>query len=316
MRAATTLLLLAAIGCRGSAPTLPILPSPPPSLPPLDDIVRACAFEVSCLHDPPAATMRNCIVYLMQGLEGLPAFFVPRWIGADELHRYVDCARVGSDCGGVLACATLGHDAAYCAAHPGTSCDGSLLVPCPPATATPDAALFTVDCAARGLRCVAANGGASCSDDVACDPKSPPSCDGNRYFEYCDATTARRYRVDCARSPVADATCRSDGHVVGCWPSGAPCTADRCDGDTLVRCLAGEEAPLDCAQLASTCGDDAGHPACLPIATDCTYATADACLGSEVTTCLAGMIERVDCSTLTLRTCTPTVPAQIPICTN
>ena len=316
---ATTLLLaLAAAGCRAPAPMLSPPPSPPVTLPPLADVVRACAFEVSCLHDPPAATMNNCVFYLLAGLEGLPGFFVPPAVDVTDFRRYVDCARSSGDCASVLACATQGHDAAFCTAHPGTTCDGNLVVPCPPATATPDAALFTIDCAARGLGCVEANGGASCTNGISCDPQAEPAgCDGNRYFTFCDDTTRLRYRADCTRSPIANATCRAGGDTVGCLPSGPPCTGDRCDGDTWVRCLGGDEVPLDCAELGATCGLVKAAPACVPLASECSDGTTtDACSGDSLTTCVDNQLFAVPCGSIGLATCVPMMTSNIPICSD
>jgi hypothetical protein len=306
------------VACRAPPPMLPIVQTPAAELPPVADIVRACAFEVSCLHDPPAATMRNCIVYLTVGLEGGQAIFVPKEIGPADFRRYIDCANHGSDCAGVLACASLGHDAAYCAAHPGSVCDGDLLVPCPPATVSPDAALFTVDCAALGMHCAEANGSASCTNGIDCDPNAEgASCDGNRYFDVCDRTTRLRYRLDCARWSIPNATCRDDGQTfnrtIGCLPSGAPCAGDRCEGDVLVTCYVGEERRLDCAQLESACAVVDGKPGCVPIANDCSDSTQDQCAGSGITTCFEGSLQKIDCSTVGGTTCV-LAPGFEPIC--
>jgi hypothetical protein len=304
-------LLVVAAGCREPPPMLAVMSSPPVVLPSAAELVRACAFEVSCFHDPAAATLNNCIGYLTVGLEGLPDLFTPPSLETADFRRYIDCANRNQDCTDVLDCVTLGHGSAWCAAHPGTTCDGDVLVPC--STATPaDAALFTVDCAARGMHCAVANGGASCSDGVSCDPRAEmPYCDGNRYYQYCDSTTRLRYRFDCARSTIPNATCRGSK---GCVPSGPPCSANRCDGDVLVSCIVGQEVPLDCSQRASHCVDVMGNPTCVPIATECDDGkNVDACNNDALTTCLDGTLQSIACSAIGLSTCSLT-PGLNPIC--
>jgi hypothetical protein len=267
------------------------------------------------MHNPPASTMNNCIASLSVGLQGLPVLFAPLELEVADFANFVACGVSATTCDEALACASRGHGADYCAAHPGYGCDGDFLVPCPPAGVAPDAALYTIDCAARGLRCITTDAGASCSDDVGCDPKAqPPACDGNRYFQLCDYQTHRRYRVDCARSPVANATCRNNGNGnIGCLPSGPPCNGARCDGDVLIRCIIGQEVPLDCAALASRCDVVSGHgPQCVPLA-DCPTGSIDACDGDSLTSCVYGVVGRADCTSIGLSTCVK-APGGQPIC--
>jgi len=294
---------------------LPVVATPPATLPPAGDLVRACAFEVSCFHDPPSAVLADCIGYLQAGIAGLPALFAPPLLDAGDYRRWADCGAASHDCAGALDCATLGHGADYCAAHPGTTCDGDLLVPCPPAGATAEAALFTIDCAARGMRCLSADGSASCSDGIACDPKSfAPSCDGNRYVELCDDTTHLRYRLDCARSPIPNATCRSGPNIAAaCMPSGAPCTANRCDGDVLQSCIAGEEVAIDCAQRAGHCMNVGANPTCVPVAGQCDANDKDQCVDARLESCVDGVVQSVACAELGLAACTLT-PGLNPRC--
>ncbi|HEX6836547.1 MAG TPA: hypothetical protein VF334_08230 [Polyangia bacterium] len=319
MRAASTLLLLAAVGCRGPAPTLSPPPTPPAALPPLGDIIRTCAFEVSCLQSPPTATLGNCIDYFLSGIDNwvAPPVFFRLSIAPSEFRRYVDCAVASSDCAGLLRCASRGHDPSFCAAHPGNVCDGDLLVQCPPASAVPDWAIYTNDCAAAGLRCEAANGSASCTDGVGCDPSVAAYCDGNRYWVTCDGTTHLRSRVDCARDSIPGATCRIGsgfGDPAGCLPSGPPCSGARCDGDELVVCVAGEEVRADCTQLASRCDASSGKPACVPTASECGDGAKDQCAGGDLTTCVEGMLRAVDCATIGLSACTLPPVGSDPIC--
>jgi hypothetical protein len=156
------------------------------------------------------------------------------------------------------------------------------------------------------------NGNASCSDGTRCDPSADPSCDGNRYFELCDSTTNLRYRFDCSRSSIPNATCRSDASRTGCMPSGPPCGDARCDGDVRVTCLAGQEVRDDCAPLGSTCAIVDGAPTCTPTASDC---TADAaCSDNAIVMCGSGMMQTIDCSALGLSACVTDAGGDGPLC--
>jgi len=297
---------------------LPIVATPPATLPPLADIARACAFEVSCFRAPIASSIDECAVYLLAGLDnwvGPQTFLIVVDGEPAQFGRYVGCSNAGSDCAGVLDCVSRGHDGDYCGAHPGNSCDGSLLVECGASPTDPtlaDPALFTTDCAALGMRCFDLGGGvASCSDGTPCT-QFDPRCDGNRYFEECDDSTHLRYREDCSLSMIPNATCRDGADRVGCMPSGPPCAGARCEGDVRVTCLDGEEVRNDCAQRAMSCAMVDGKPQCVPVTSACDAAAA--CAGSAITTCLSGMAQTVDCGALGLSTCMTDAGGDGPLC--
>jgi hypothetical protein len=315
---ACTLALVAAFAaCRSPAPMLAVVPTPPATLPPLAQIVRACAFEVSCLHNPPASTMTACDTYFEAGLDNwiFPQPTLRLGIDPGEFRRYVACANAATDCAGVLACASRGHDAAYCAAHPDFACDGDLLVQCPSAGAPLDPAIYTSDCAALGMHCVAtALGTAVCTDGVACTDPPGQRCDGNRYLTSCDAATHLRYRMDCSRSSIPNATCRYLGPEGACLPSGPPCAGDRCEGDVLVTCLAGEEVRSDCTQHDATCSVVNRAPTCVPVNSECDASMADACSGAGITTCFEGELHTIFCDDIGASTCMPAPGGTAPIC--
>jgi hypothetical protein len=317
LRASSLALVLVGVvvlvaACRAPPPMLPVVATPPAQLPPSSDIVRTCAFEVSCLHNPPASTVSGCFYYFEAGLDWAVGrgFFGPL-LPSSEWARYVACADAAADCESVLQCASRGHDPDFCAAHPGDVCDGDVLVRCMSA----DWPIYTTDCAALGMRCAEANGSASCTDGVGCAPGTA-YCEGNRYFVSCDPTTHLRSREDCARSPIPHATCRIDasfGGRAGCLPSGPPCTRDRCEGDELVVCLAGEEVRTDCAQRASHCSEPQfGTPRC-ETDSDCGKTT-DACAGSDLTSCVDGITHTIGCDDIGLATCAPAPGGSAPIC--
>jgi hypothetical protein len=290
-----TLAFLVACGNRG-----PTLVTPLAQLPPVADIVKTCAFEVSCLKDPPTSYLNTCISYFLAALGNESG-------ASTDFARYVDCARQATDCTSVLRCASRDHDPAFCAAHPGETCDGDLLVQCAPAGQVADWAIYNTDCSALGMHCAAANGSAACTDGAACDPQLLLShCDGNTYVG-CNSPTNLRFTLDCSRSPIINATCRTEtgSSVGGCMPSGPSCqsSVDRCDGDMIVLCVAGEETRVDCAQQAGHCAIVAYHGRCVPIATQCDDASGDHCSGNTLATCVDGVPQTIDCSSVGLSTC-------------
>ena len=265
----------------------PRTPTPPAQLPPLDDILTACAVEVSCMQNPLTTTISTCANVVINSIANHDP----------EIAREVQCAASSSDCATILACATRNHDPAYCAAHPGSSCDGDLLVHC--GTGAPDWALFPTDCAALGMQCAQPNGTASCTDGVTCTG-NVNACDGNRVVA-CNG--GLQFREDCALSGIPNATCRTQYSPPEpfCLPSGAFCSSDRCDGDVAVRCRAGEEDRLDCAQEASHCVVDymlGAH--CNLIASEC---TSDQCAGDSIAVCVEGALHPIACGRIGLSTC-------------
>jgi hypothetical protein len=310
----TLALFVLVAACREPPPMLPVVPTPVAQLPSLDDLVRTCAFEVSCLKNPPAATLSACYYYFQAGIDWAVGggFFAPR-LPSSEWRRYVDCAVAATSCKQVLTCVSRGHDPTFCAAHPGLVCDGDVLVNC----ATADWALYTTDCAAEGMHCEEANGSASCTDGIGCTP-GPAYCEGNRYYVTCDATTLRRSRIDCARSDIPNATCRIDPRIIdqaGCLPSGPPCAAgNRCEGDELVTCVAGEEARIDCTQRAGHCAQASpiDQPQCVADV-DCGKTTQE-CSGDGITVCVDGITDTIDCSAIGLTTCVLNPDGSAPIC--
>lgn len=283
-----------ALSCTHAPPPTPLAEPPP-----VADLVKTCAFAVSCLKDPPTTALSTCTNVLQTVLA--------EQIGPSTIYaRYVECGRAAMDCRSVLQCASRGHDPTYCSAHPGYSCDGDLLIGCP--TGQVDWSIDNTDCAALGMRCFEANGTARCSDGTSCAPMSGPGhCDGN-VFVLCDRDTSLTWREDCPRSGIINASCRSDGKFAGCFPSGPSCdaAADRCDGDMLVRCLAGEEERTDCSSIGRHCvlqPNPAGAVGfCAADVTSCS----DACTNGTLTSCVDGVAQTIDCSAIGLSTCSTT----------
>jgi hypothetical protein len=153
------------------------------------------------------------------------------------------------------------------------------------------------------------------------------SCQGN-YLGYCHATTsdggvsdAGYLEVELSCADLGGSTCgeflyaRSTPptEVAGCIGPGPACTADRCDGSTLVSCVGGHEARLDCAPSGLACvtrkdsaldgptfifcaaGTECKTSAFCGLGTECGYDYADSCKGNILTYCDAGKIATLDC---------------------
>jgi hypothetical protein len=263
---------------------------PPHPLPALDDIVRTCAMDSSCLGAPLGNGGSNCIVFIEYGI--LSGFGAGDFT-ADELRRFVSCAASSADCATATACASRGHDAAYCAAHVGRHCDGIFLTDCPD---NGDPAISNIDCSVYGERCVELNGYANCSDGTLCNAvQQNRHCEGNT-FVYCEdiGLTAR---FDCD-GVVEGGHCVDAGAMSGCAPS-TPCTvASGCHGDLLVSCADGTGYSVDCAAMGGHCGAQGNTPTC--VFSGC---GADHCDGNSLVLCHGDQPVTIDCASIGLTSC-------------
>jgi hypothetical protein len=274
------------------------VPPPPPATPitpfavAVDDVVRLCAMEVSCLASPPITT--GCIDAFEYGIASGKGYFV----SAAELRRFVHCAATSPDCPTALACASRGHGPDYCAAHPGGSCDGAIAVSC----AGADWTISTTDCGALGMTCRLDGGGSACSDGRVCGADQSWRCDGNRFVgcgtSYDCATYAPGYSCRPQPQNALAATL--------CYPSGPRCASSVCNGSLFDQCWSGEVVRVDCAVFASHCATDASGPRCLPDASDCGGDEPNRCDGNLLQQCVNGRWRDFECATIGLVGCQPT----------
>ena len=287
-------LIAAAIGLSGCASDT----SPSPQT-----LARTCILATGCnsgtaLDAPVGACATLYRTAINSGV--VAAAGVPTREGV----RIVSCG-TANNCSDYNACITLHHDATYCSAHPGLSCDGSIIVNC--SSARTEAA---VDCASYGLSCQQVGNEASCTDGAACDPAvDRPRCDGNRFIA-CNANTRLSAPIDCAQFSTGW-TCGSGGDGnPRCIPPTNACSgnATRCDGDTLISCsmALGHEQRVDCTQIYSGghCSVANNAAQCVPgNGSTCSLTTPDTCVGTQLQTCLEGALTTIDCTSLGFRTC-------------
>ncbi len=175
---------------------------------------------------------------------------------------------------------------------------------------------YRIDCGKVGLSCDSAN---SCVDEavVACDGTQAPTCTGDGAVEYCDGEMIR-HSAPCASFGLV---CQN-GECVG---TGAACTdtsfandgeiifqGESCSGGTLVACVNGQQANVDCATRGPgfTC-QTAGDAFFCGLAAECVPADQGAgsptnpasCEGTVLTFCNAGRLEHIDCTELGFSGC-------------
>jgi hypothetical protein len=225
------------------------------------------------LASPPYTSASDCFATFELSLASGIGTFGP---SADDIQRYADCAAASSDCASALACASKNHGAAWCSAHPGTSCDGDLAISCGNGWG-----YLIQDCTARGQHCTSLSGNAFCSDGKTCDPAMPARC-VNGHLLACDSLTHLEYD---------SADCASD------------CTQSKCDGAAAIACVNGREVRVDCAQLASHCVLTNGTFSCAPNATECDAKTPDTCDADNIVMCVNGRKGSIACSSIGLTTC-------------
>jgi hypothetical protein len=265
---------------------------------PSDDALRYCMLLMSCAYEMvggAAACVRDVQLSLASGAA---AGFIE---DARDIPRQVACAASADSCTTMLECRALGRSAGFCTGREAAFCDGDVAVLC----RSEEYPAFVLDCAAIGLSCHSIReSAAACTNGVTCDA-SAPRCDGR----------SRTYCVDGMEAPIdcglvwPGGSCALVADERGlptptCVPPGADCSADRCAGSTLIRCIGGHELPVDCAAaVEGSCVDGTDGPECMPTATECDARSMEACDGDRVQVCVNGRYEAIDCRELGMRTC-------------
>jgi hypothetical protein len=271
-----------------------------------DAVRKVCAMERSCLSKPQFDSGAACVAQMEYGLaSGIGVLFGP---SVTDLQRYVECVGKSNDCAGVLACASVNHDATWCPPGRYASCDGNKRIGC-----VAGWGLELEDCAQLGQTCVATSDSALCSTTNHCDSTTQVDrCDGSSVVE-CNSGSSTEQRLDC-RDLDAEATCAviSDGNgggYPGCVKKGnASCGADggRCDGARAIACTNGFERVIDCGSYGNVCALDAnGRLSCVPppTATDCNFKSPDSCDGDSLRICVNGRWVATSCTSIGLKSC-------------
>jgi hypothetical protein len=142
-----------------------------------------------------------------------------------------------------------GHDEAYCAAHPGPSCDGTWSVQCPSSSAPASVGL---ECAGTGNQCWLVQGKSLCGVEHPC---GAGACTSTGAFYACrnDAVMATAYKCP------ANTTCRlsSVNREPLCAGTAACNAGDHCVGQVWVKCMTFAGTPFergtDCAKFGAVC---------------------------------------------------------------
>lgn len=259
---------------------------------------RACVLMAQC-NAP--VSISSC------GRQFLTMMYPDRGSGArDTALRLVQCGSA-TDCAAFRSCEIGGRAASYCAAHPGSTCDGDTLIYC---GSNYNVAL---PCGMYGVACLGANGTANCATNEQCvDPTHTSECAGNRLI-VCAGGAGAPSGFDCALG-LAGGICVADGGSAQCVPS-TPCSQlssePRCDGNVAASCMDGHDRRIDCAAAnggqcvaSAATGAYALESACVPMGAVCDANTAiDRCNGTRVEGCLEGQWVGVDCRSIGLANC-------------
>ena len=205
----------------------------------------------------------------------------------------------GASCPRVRACNNAGNSSATCQVEAGVVvCEGEVAESC-----YPEGLPYVVDCSEMyGETCVPGQG---CTTGP-CDLPVHSYCQGTEILTCAngDETDGGYAYVteDCADEGNSTCIPSPDG---GYWPlckgPGPACTNDRCDGTTLVRCLAGHEARYDCPLFGLGCftdkdpDTDLEESAFCGLGTECGYDYPDSCEGNVLRFCNAGKVATLDC---------------------
>lgn len=270
---------------------------PTPAFTP-DQAARACALAEACPTPPLATKGANC-VYLLERAHVT---------STGDLAAFAACAVNARDCTETLTCYSRGHGPDYCAAHPGSSCDGDLTVGCPVGLASPGWAYIVADCAGLGMKCIADG---HCTDGKTCKGPIVLNCVDNRLTS-CDLLSQIQSSVDCA-TIYPGGLCGAFNEDLQCLPPKAELcpwsteTPWACSDNILLGCDGPRASRLDCSALASDCSvDNMGLADCVPRAKDCTATSPDLCHGSALSICVDGHYRDVDCTSLGLGPCQAT----------
>ena len=300
---------LACAAC-GSEGTVPL-----PSTGLLADAARVCFFGWACPAAPPwVDNIGYCTFEWLMTLAWTP----DGTDGSVPFDELVGCAHTSKDCASWVKCATRGHAADYCAAHPNWSCDGNVAVGC-----GLDAPPWIRDCDALGARCQTVFDGtrAICTDGTVCPANGDQVCLGDRVDECATdaAGTPMTVQFRCAAGKACgehvEYSPDNGRRFATCDAPACDASSVRCEGDTLVLCSNANLYPgpplwvvrkIDCAAAGMVCREGAAH-GCVPEGADCApdARLPERCEGGAVVGCIQGRWTRFDCSLVGLTKCVP-----------
>lgn len=234
-------------------------------------------------------------------------------IGGNSFLGEVLSARTCTD---VLVGINYGIEPTSCAAAE-PACDGDTLNTCESLDGRD--ALIVTDCGRFDMTCGNGDCRMPACDGAACDGDVLVTCGGD----------GRQVRFDCG---VLGLSCGRGGDGLQCVGTGKACSVRKdandetgiaagCDQNTLVWCLGGREARIDCAGLTDgrrACSYDWFNKnpdvapddiltrfltkACAAVGTDCEDGLMR-CDGNEIKICIDGFFEYLDCRGYRFDTC-------------
>jgi hypothetical protein len=208
----------------------------------------------------------------------------------------VNClAQAGDNCDNAKKCLNDGQVPTACTTGGAVSCSGTVLTSCD----TSHGAGFTTqfDCAVYGEMCLNGTNRPECgagtcaAQGASCNGTQVQTCNNNGVYKLFDCG-----ELGAACNPTIIAHCRGLG--AACTAPSANDTSLRCDGDTLVSCLDGQEGSLDCGKLGVHCLPNAkgDHFACA-LGNACDPANYQAtCSGTTLSFCNDGRVDTFDCA--------------------
>lgn len=278
----------------GAASTGTVMPAPQwvPS-----DVAKACVMALSCVSPTLTSSAGYCSYQLERTV--VAADMDPALMG------FAACTKTAASCTDALACASLNHGPDYCAAHPGSSCDGDLVIDCFPLTMPHwTVTIPPTDCRALGMTCL----DGICTDGKTCHDIITSQCIGTT-IRGCEQSTGIEYATDC-RLLYPDGVCDvSLGRPECAPPKGGFCSSPNsgpwsiCQGDVLMDCQDLLETKVDCTKFASHCALDGDLADCVSDANDCTPTSPDRCNGAALEFCQDGRYRDFDCASVGLGPC-------------
>jgi hypothetical protein len=271
-----------------------------------DAAARAAVFMASCVPDDnPNITLLDYYISRSDG-------------AAASLDQLACLASKKNGCQAVNECLGLTVSIQPQCAESFT-CNGNVLVGCS------DDLVYHLDCSKAG-------GVAKCDPEAWCAPcegtATTPTCDDQTFTDHCEDGRPVRCRYGyVTRGPrCADLglECQpnSSGTYVGCYGSGAQCSANwggngllagiGCTGNVLNACVGDKSFDIECGQVGAgfTCqafATDFETSYFCGVAAECDGAANPpedpTCDGSSLVLCNAGRIEKVDCLALGFTGC-------------
>jgi hypothetical protein len=241
--------------------------------------VSSCTSVVSSVNDP-----------ALQRINGVQ----------DVSASQVKCvADAGSNCNNVRKCLNDGTPPSPCNGTGAIQCMGNTLIRCSDlGNGTFGTASY--DCTINGEMCVAASNNLGCG--IGTCSRDGGTCMGD-LLQNCSGGILSN--LDCSHFYATCVTtgfahCRGKGP--GCQqpnPLNAFGDGIRCDGNTLVVCLDGQEASYDCGKIGTSCfanANQSGNFGCSQGA-DCNPNNyTETCTGGTLTFCNDGKVDTYNCT--------------------